>query len=183
MHVPKKPILLLLSTAFFLVAHAQTFMTREGHAHFFSSTSIENIEADNQQLSGLLDASTGDFAFQVQMRSFHFEKALMEEHFNESYVESEKYPKASFQGSIESWESVKPNGESFDVVAIGDFDIHGIAKTYRIEGRMKYDNSIWHLNADFEVTLADHNIQIPPVVRDNISPVIAIDVDAQMMPR
>ena len=183
MHIPQKPILMLLSTAFVLAAHAQTFMTREGHAHFFSSTPIENIEADNHQLSGLLDASTGDFAFQVQMRSFHFEKALMEEHFNESYVESEKYPKASFQGNIESWENVKSNGESFDVIAIGDFDIHGIVKTHRIEGSMRYDKNIWYLSADFEVTLADHNIQIPAVVRDNISPVIAIDVDAQMMPR
>ncbi|MDA1243164.1 MAG: YceI family protein, partial [Bacteroidetes bacterium] len=83
--------LLVLSTS---LLNAQQFMTRTGHVHFFSETPMENIEAENSQMSGLLDASNGGFAFQVQMRAFHFEKALMEEHFNENYVESEKYPKA-----------------------------------------------------------------------------------------
>ena len=80
---------------------AQQFMTRSGNVGFFSATPIENIEAHNHQMSGLLDASNGGFAFQVQMRGFHFEKALMEEHFNENYVESDTYPKATYQGTID----------------------------------------------------------------------------------
>ena len=164
-------------------AGAQQFMTREGNVHFFSSTPIEDIEADNRQMSGLLNASTGDFAFQVQMRAFHFEKALMEEHFNESYVESETYPKATFQGSIASWENIPNDGQRHDVVAEGEFDIHGVTQPQRIEGTVQWVDGGWKLQATFEVTLADHKIVIPAVVKDNISPVIAIDVEAQLLPR
>ena len=93
----RNPLLFVaLNLCLGISALGQQFMTREGHVHFFSSTPIENIEADNHQMSGLLDAATGEFAFQVQMRGFHFEKALMEEHFNESYVESDKHPKRRF---------------------------------------------------------------------------------------
>ena len=176
-------LLALLMMGFAPDAGAQQFMTREGHVHFFSSTPIEDIEADNRQMSGLLDASTGDLAFQVQMRAFHFEKALMEEHFNESYVESEAHPKATFQGSIVSWERVANDGQWHDVVAEGEFDIHGVTQPHRIEGTMQWMDGAWKLRANFEVTLADHNIVIPAVVKDNISPVIAIDVEAQLMPR
>lgn len=175
--------LALLMMGFAPDAGAQQFMTREGHVHFFSSTPIEDIEADNRQMSGLLDASTGDFAFQVQMRAFHFEKALMEEHFNESYVESETHPKATFQGNIASWERVANDGKRYDVVAEGEFDIHGVTQPQRIEGTMQWVDGTWKLEANFKVTLDDHNIVIPAVVKDNISPVIAIDVEAQLMPR
>lgn len=175
--------LALLLLGFAPDADAQQFMTREGHVHFFSSTPIEDIEAHNHQMSGLLDASTGEFAFQVQMRAFHFEKALMEEHFNESYVESDAHPKATFQGQINSWADVKANGERFDVVAEGEFNIHGVTKPQRIAGTVQWDDKAWRLNAAFELVLADHEILIPAVVKDNISPVIAIDVEAQLLPR
>ena len=123
-------------------------MTREGHVHFFSSTPIEDIEADNRQMSGPFDASTGDFAFQVQMRAFHFEKALMEEHFNESYVESETHPKAS-QGSIASWGARRKRWQAHDVVAEGEFDIHGMTQSQRIEVNVVVDGT-WKLQANFE---------------------------------
>ena len=177
------PLLALLFVGFAPDAVAQQFMTREGHVHFFSSTPIEDIEAHNRQMSGLLDASTGDFAFQVQMRAFHFEKALMEEHFNESYVESEAFPKATFKGRIASWERIPNDGQRHDVVAEGEFDIHGVTQPHRIEGTVQWVDGVWKLQANFEVTLADHNIVIPAVVKDNISPVIAVDVEAQLLPR
>lgn len=176
-------ILVLLAVCFALQGQAQQFMTREGHVHFFSSTPIEDIEAHNHQMSGLLDGTTGAFAFQVQMRSFHFDKALMEEHFNESYLESDAHPKATFQGQFTSWADVKANGERFDVVAEGEFNIHGVTKPQRIVGTVQWDDNAWRLNAAFEVVLADHEILIPAVVKDNISPVIAIDVEAQLLPR
>lgn len=187
MNLMKTPLfgslLALLVVGFAPDAGAQQFMTREGHVHFFSSTPIEDIEADNRQMSGLLDASTGDFAFQVQMRAFHFEKALMEEHFNENYVESETHPKATFQGSIASWGNIPNDGQRHDVVAEGEFDIHGVTQPHRIEGTVQWVDGAWKLQANFKVTLADHNIVIPAVVKDNISPVIAVDVEAQLLPR
>ena len=126
--------------------------------------------------------STGDFAFQVQMRAFHFEKALMEEHFNESYVGQKPTPRRPSRkhrvvGSRRKrWQATRRRGRR-------KFDIHGVTQPQRIEVPMQWMDGAWNLQANFEVTLADHNIVIPAVVKDNISPVIAIDVAAQLMPR
>ena len=162
---------------------SQQFMTREGHVHFFSSTPIEDIEADNHQMSGLLDAATGEFAFQIQMRGFHFEKALMEEHFNESYVESDKHPKATFLGQIQDWSDALYDGTSRKVVAKGSFNIHGVEQPADISGELQWTGESWALSAQFDVSLEAHNILIPAVVKDNISPVIAVDVHATLNPR
>ena len=82
---------------FFLIiilsANAQKYMTKNGYIGFYSHTPLEDIKADNNQVAGVLDISTGEMVFQVLIKSFHFERALMEEHFNENYMESEKYPK------------------------------------------------------------------------------------------
>lgn len=162
---------------------AQQFMTRAGQVHFFSETTMENIEAENAQMSGLLDAASGGFAFQVQMRAFHFEKALMEEHFNENYVESETYPKATFQGAIENWDAGWNDGEPHDVVAQGTFDFHGVKQERSIEGTLTWNGDAWLVEARFPVALEDHRIEVPAVVKDNIAPVIDVDVRATLDPR
>ena len=177
---------LFISVLLFFVSTAccaQQFMTRDGHVHFFSSTPIEDIEADNHQMSGLLEESTGEFAFQVQMRGFHFEKALMEEHFNENYVESESHPSATFQGTIEPWRPDLKDGKPHDVVAKGTFECHGIAQDQEIRGKITWTEDAWRIEAEFEVALADHGIDVPAVVRDNIAERIAADVHATLLPR
>jgi hypothetical protein len=163
--------------------NAQQFMTRAGQVHFFSETPMENIEAENSQMSGLLDASNGGFAFQVQMRAFHFEKALMEEHFNENYVESEKHPKATFQGSIRDWDAAWNDGEPHDVVATGSFDFHGVKQDRDIAGTLLWNGKAWEIETRFPVALKDHHIEVPAVVKDNIAPVIDVDVKATLDPR
>ena len=178
-----KHLLLALLTLIALQASAQQFMTRSGQVHFFSETSMENIEAENAQMSCLLDASNGGFAFQVQMRAFHFEKALMEEHFNENYVESEKYPKATFQGTIQDWDDAWKDGEPHDVVATGSFDFHGVKQDRDIAGTLTWNGKGWDIETRFPVTLEDHAIEVPAVVKDNIAPVIDVDVKATLDPR
>ena len=172
----------LLAASTFML-QAQQFITRTGEVHFFSETPIENIEAINDQMSGLIDASNGGFAFQVQMRAFHFEKALMEEHFNENYVESEKYPKATFQGTIQGWDNAWKDGEPHDVVATGAFDFHGVKQNRDIAGTLTWNGQGWDLETRFPVALADHKIEVPSVVKDNIAPVIDVDMRAKLDPR
>jgi hypothetical protein len=93
---------LFLAGLLFFVSEsiAQTFVTRNGTVRFFSEAPLENIEAVNRQVSSALDAETGEFVFRVVMRSFSFEKALMQQHFNDNFVESHLYPNATFQGQI-----------------------------------------------------------------------------------
>jgi len=163
--------------------NAQQFMTRAGQVHFFSETPMENIEAENSQMSGLLDASNGGFAVQVQMRAFHFERALMKEHFNENYVESEKHLKATFQGSIRDWDAAWNDGEPHDVVATGSFDFHGVKQDRDIAGTLLWNGKAWEIETRFPVALKDHHIEVPAVVKDNIAPVIDVDVKATLAPR
>jgi len=94
---------LLLSQSFVPFADAQErYFTREGEVSFFSATPVENIEADNKKLQSVIDISSGAFEFAALVKSFEFEKALMEEHLNENYMESNTYPKATFRGKIQN---------------------------------------------------------------------------------
>ena len=180
---PKFLLLLAIGSAAFCRAEALQFMTREGQVHFFSSTPLEDIEADNGQMSAILDEATGGFAFQVQMRAFHFPKALMEEHFNESYVESDAFPKATFRGTLKPWEpSAEAKGPT-EVVAEGEFDFHGVKTTRSIPGEIMRKDGKWVLDARFTIALKEHDIQVPAVVRDNIAASIAVDVHAELAPR
>ena len=86
-------------------SNAQRYLTKNGHIFFHSEAPLETIEAHNKQVNAAIDASTGDFVFKVLMNAFVFEKALMQEHFNEKYVESDKFPKSSFKGRITNWKS------------------------------------------------------------------------------
>ena len=89
-----------ISTNAYLEVSAQRYITKNGHIKFYSETPMETIEANNHQVNSALDIATGDFVFKVLMKSFEFEKALMQEHFNENYVESDKYPNATFKGKV-----------------------------------------------------------------------------------
>ena len=90
------PILLVVVTA----ANAQKYMTKNGFIGFFSHTPMEDIKGDNNQVAAVLDITSGEMVFQALIKSFHFDQALMEEHFNENYIESDKFPKSSFKGKI-----------------------------------------------------------------------------------
>ena len=176
-------LLLTMACVVFCRAEAQQFMTREGNVHFFSSTPLEDIEANNAQMSAILDQQTGGFAFQVQMRAFHFPKALMEEHFNESYVESDAFPKATFRGTLEAWDPSMEVQGPMAVVAQGEFDFHGVKTARSIPGEIMRKDGKWVLDARFTIALKDHDIQVPAVVRDNIAATIAVDVHAELTPR
>ena len=161
------------------VAFGQKFFTRSGSVSFFSSTPVEDMEAESEALTAMFDASTGEVAFQVAMRSFHFPNALMEEHFNENYVESEIHPKATFSGSVVGWPV-----DGAAVVARGELTCHGVAVTREIGGTLRQDDDgRWVLEAAFDVPTADHEIPIPAVVRENIAESIAVQVKATLQPK
>ncbi len=113
-----------------LLLKAQPLITRNGFISFYSKTPLEDIKAENKQVNAVIDLSTKKIAFVLLMKGFLFENALMQEHFNENYVESDKYPKASFSGSYTG--DVNPVKEgNYPIVVKGDLTIHGI--THNIE--------------------------------------------------
>src|SRR5690242_16719248 len=122
----KKIMLLLALTAIVSGANAQKYMTRTGKVTFFSSTPVENIEAVNNEAAAAVDAATGDVVFQVPIQSFKFEKSLMQEHFNENYMESDKFPKAVFKGNIGKGAVNFAKDGNYPVTAKGKLTIHGV---------------------------------------------------------
>ena len=168
-------VLICSSTTLF----AQKYMTRTGKASFFSSTPLENIEAFNNEVAGVIDAKTGDVAFQVPIKSFKFEKALMKEHFNENYMESDKYPKAEFKGKIADAGGVNFSKDgTYNVKTNGKLTIHGVTKDVSLPGTVTVKGNIVTVNSKFSVKTADYNISIPKLVEGKIAKQIEVTVNS-----
>lgn len=139
---------------------------------------MENIEAVNLEGSSIIDMESGRMAFKVPIQGFKFEKSLMEEHFNENYLESDKYPHATFQGKVNNWEE---SNVSDSVTATGVLSIHGIEREVTIKGKMEKGPSPT-ISAQFQVRIADHKIKIPKVVFYNIAEIVEVNVFYKFKP-
>lgn len=157
-------------------------MSRSVQVNFLSETPIENIDAFNSQVSSLFDSSTGEIVFQVPIKGFHFEKALMEEHFNENYMESEEFPNATLQGVVVDWESFSES-ESGDVSVSGELTIHGVTVSRTFEGNIRIEDGNYVIQSEFEVKTEDHQIDIPNLVRSQIAESIHVSVEGVLTPR
>lgn len=150
----------------------QRFLTKNGTVSFFSSSPMEDIEAENNQVLSIVDATNGQMAISILMKSFLFEKALMQEHFNENYVESDKFPKATFKGDIINFDAISTSEKKIEVK--GKLTIHGITKEVTIHATAKKTKDTIVMNGDFMVNLADFGIEIPAVVKNNIAKEIKV---------
>lgn len=178
----KKTILfIVLGIALTNGVFAQRYLTKTGSVSFFSKAPLENLEAHNSQVNSALDLKTGDFVFKVLMKSFEFEKALMQEHFNENYVESDKYPNATFKGKVVNIGQLDltKNG-SYNAEVDGDLTIHGITRPVKETGTFEVKDGKVNGKSKFTILLADYNISVPAPVVDNIAKEIEITVDVML---
>jgi len=164
----KLVLLVILITSCFSTVAQEQYFTRQGYVSFYSHTPVEDIKADNNQVLSILDFETGEIAITMLMKSFTFEKALMQEHFNENYVESDKYPKAFFSGTITNLDAIK-NGDVTLAIIHGDLTIKDATHPTVIESRIIVEQGSITLRGKFMVTVADYNIRIPAIVRRNIA--------------
>lgn len=164
-----------------LFANAQKYITKNGHIKFYSDTPIETIEAHNRQVNSALDVQSGDFVFKVLMRGFEFEKALMQEHFNENYVESHKYPDATFVGKISNLDEIDlAKDGKYDAEVVGNLTIHGVTNEIQETGTLEVKDGVIHGDAVFTVLVDDYDIKIPKAVTENIAEEIEITVDVEL---
>lgn len=160
--------------------NAQLFMTRHGQVSFFSKTPMENIEAVNNEIASALNTQTGEIGFAVLVKSFHFERALMEQHFNETYMESDKIPKASFKGKIVNLAAVDFGKDgSYPVSAEGELIIHGVTRRITIAGSIVVRAGLPQVLAKFKVAPRDYDIKIPGLVADKIAASMDVTVDCK----
>jgi polyisoprenoid-binding protein YceI len=168
---------LLLST--FGGAFAQKYMTRTGKVTFYSATPIEKIEAFNNEVANILNGQTGDILFSVPIKSFKFEKQTMQEHFNEDYMESDKFPKSEFKGKITNISEVNFTKDGvYKTKADGKLTIHGVTQTVSIPGTITVKGAEVTANSKFMVKAKDYEIKIPSLVADKIAKEIEITVNS-----
>jgi hypothetical protein len=164
-----------------LHANAQKFMTKTGSVDFSASGPVEKIEGNNKSTACLLDSKTGAVDFIVQIKSFVFEKQLMQEHFNENYMESDKFPKSSFKGMINNPEAINfsKDGE-YNTEVSGKLTLHGVTKDVKSSGKVIIKGGKPTLKSSFIVLLADYGIDIPGAVKDKISKNVKINVNCTL---
>ncbi|MEP0987558.1 YceI family protein [Ekhidna sp.] len=160
-----------------LVKAQNVLIDKQGVAHFFSEAPLEDIEATNDQAVGAIDLNKGTVAVSMLIKNFHFEKSLMEEHFNENYLESEKYPKASFKGKIVNFESLDFSKSGIlTAKAEGELEIHGVSQPVESEVTFEILENEIKAKTIFKVALEDHKIKIPKLVIKNIAEIVDVDV-------
>ena len=167
-----------------LAAQAQgKYFTKTGRVEFYSKAPLEDIEAKNKTATAVLDSKSGALQFSVAMKGFEFPKALMQEHFNENYVQSDKYPKAEFKGNVINNGDVNYAKEgTYNVKVKGKMSLHGETKEVEAAGTIKVAGNQVFLNSIFNLQLSDYKISIPGTVKDKISNTIRVTVDSKLDP-
>ena len=179
----KRLLLFVFFLSIVLAANAQKFMTKNGFISFYSHTPMEDIKGDNNQVVGVLDISTGEMVFQALIKSFHFARALMEEHFNENYMESDKIPKSVFKGKITNMASVDftKNG-TYNVTVDGDLTIHDVTNKISTKGTIEVVSGGINANSKFNIVPEDYKIVIPGVVRDKFDKSLEVTIAMKYTP-
>ena len=175
-------VLILLFTVALSVSNdsSEKVICRQGSVSFFSYTSVENIKAQNNQVSSIIDFENSKIAVSMLMNAFVFEKALMREHFNESYIESDIYPKATFEGEILDFDPAM-QGSQIKIVK-GTFTMHGVSEELEIKTKIEKSGNNLTLSGNFETLVESYDINIPPLLAGNIAKTISVDFEFEYEP-
>ena len=159
-------------------ASAQQVVTRNGYIGFFSKTPFEDIKAETTQAAAVVDFSKKNLVFTALMKGFLFPKALMQEHFNENYVESDIYPKAMFSGTYDGHVDATIIG-TYNVQVKGRLTLHGVTRDLIVPATFQVQPGRLTGTARFSVAPQDYNIKIPALVRDKIAREIDVLVNVE----
>ncbi len=176
-----KYFFLLLGLAVTFSAKAQNYITRNGNISFNSHTPLEDVNAQNNEVASVLNSSTGQFDFKVAIKSFHFVKTAMEEHFNdEDYMDAEKYPKAGFSGKITNLASVDFTKDgTYKVTVQGNLTIKDVTKPITIDGTVTIKSGTVTAQSAFSVNRKDYHVIGEAFVQKKIEDQIHISVNCQ----
>jgi hypothetical protein len=165
--------IILFSFLFINTAFSQEkYITKQGSISFFSDSTLEVIHGYNEQVLSVIDGNTQEIAILMLMKSFYFEVGLMQEHFNENYVESDKFPKATFKGKISNFDDV--SGLDQTVVVEGALTIHGVTRKIKTDADLLLTKKGLLLKGHFDVAVSDYGIKIPALMINNIGKTVKI---------
>ena len=166
-------VILLISS---INLQAQKFIGKNGEISFFSEAPMEDIDAVNKKVSAVYDSKTNDLVFQLEIKDFVFPRSLMQEHFNENYLESDIFPKSIFTGKV-----ISQDGKI--AIVAGDLTIHGKTNKIKVEGILKQEKKAINISAEFIVKLEDYDIEIPTIVMYKIAEEIEVKVNIELKER
>jgi hypothetical protein len=175
-------IILSLSLIYLHVIPQTSYITREGTISFYSSAPLEDIEAENNRVQAVLDASSGEIAIRMRIEDFTFRMALMQRHFNERFMNSDQFPESVFTGFIDEYNDITPIGRKENVVVKGELTIRGITRNVDINGTMERSGPHLICNATFPVRLEDYDIRIPRLLIRNIAEEVEVTVNMRLAP-
>ena len=177
----RRIFLTIIISLFTFSSWAQKFVTEKTFVLFFSDAAIEDITAKNVAASGIFNSATNDIAFAIPIKDFEFAKSLMKEHFNEKYMDTEKYPKSTFRGKISGFDI---NGDGVqDVKATGQLTIHGQTKDIDVPGTIEKQGDKLIMKSKFIVKLEDYKVTIPQLMWQNIAEQVEVTVDFTFSPQ
>jgi hypothetical protein len=174
---------ILFASLVYLKADAQDILiSQNASVSFFSSTVIEDIEGKSNTANSVLDLKSKNILFKVSNNSFQFKKKLMQEHFNENYMESDKYAFSTFKGKITDNVDLSKDG-NYTVNIEGDLDIHGVIKPYKTKATLTVSNKVITAKTVFKVKIEDHQIKIPTLVFNHIAEFVEVRISAVYQPK
>jgi len=173
--------LIVILTCLSTLSWAQKFKTEKTFVSFFSDAAIEDITAENKAAAGIFNSATSEIAFSIPIKEFQFAKSLMQEHFNEKYMDSEKYPKATFKGNINGFDAQATGAQQ--VKAAGKLTIHGETKDIDVPGTIEKQGDKFVMKSKFIVKLEDYKIKIPQLMWQNIAEQVEVTVDFTFSPQ
>jgi hypothetical protein len=163
-----------------LSGFSQIYVGEKCKITFFSETKLENIDATNSVTKPVFNSKTGDFVIQAQQNAFVFKSAFMQEHYNENYMESEKFPYAKFTGKVKETIDYTKDGE-YKVTMDGTLDMHGVALPRTISGTIIVKGGTITMDSKFDVKVADHKIKVPSLYVEKIAEVINVTFHTDMV--
>ena len=162
-----------------LSSQAQNYIGEKCSIKFFSAAKLENIDAENKVTKPILNIEKNLFAIQPQHTGFMFKSALMQEHYNENYMESEKFPYAKFTGKIKETIDYTKNGTN-EISIEGKLAMHGVELPRTITGTLTIKDGVIIMDSKFDVKVADHNIKVPSLYVESIAEVIQVTFHTEM---
>jgi hypothetical protein len=175
-----KKYLFFMAMTIAVVGHAQKYISEKTFVSFYSHATIEDIKAENKKASSVFDTTNGDIAFSVPIKDFVFAKTLMQEHFNEKYMETEKFPKSTFQGKIIGFDPAKKGKQS--VKAEGKITLHGVTRDLDVPGTMEVQGNRILMKSVFVAKLVDYKITRPEIMFQKIAEQVEVTIDFTFKP-
>lgn len=179
----KKILVFSIMVCASFILNAQKIFTKTANVSFNASSPLEPIEGITRTATTVIDLATGNMEFAALVKSFIFSQALMQEHFNENYMESNKYPKANFKGKIENIKDINVSKDgTYKAKVSGNLEMHGVTKPVSTTADLVVKGGKIKATTNFTVTIADYGISIPSAVKDKIAKTAKINIIAEYQP-